>query len=83
MINFVPYFFTALFAFHYWLTENQRMFLFTSAAAAIIFRAELSILLGFIALGQFISGKLNLLAIVCWGLPDAIWMLGNIYMFTR
>lgn len=68
--------FLALFAFYYWLTENQRMFLFTSAAAVIIFRAELSILLGFITLRQLIVGKLNLLSIFCWGLPATIWMLG-------
>lgn len=54
------------------------MFLFTSAAVAIIFRAELSILLGFIALGQLVAGRLNLFAIFCWGVPAAIWMLGNV-----
>ncbi|XP_035218774.1 dol-P-Man:Man(7)GlcNAc(2)-PP-Dol alpha-1,6-mannosyltransferase-like isoform X2 [Stegodyphus dumicola] len=66
----------ALFAFHYWLTRNQRMFLFTSAAAVIVFRAELSILLGLIALGEIISGRLNILSVICWGLPSGFWMLG-------
>ncbi|XP_035218777.1 dol-P-Man:Man(7)GlcNAc(2)-PP-Dol alpha-1,6-mannosyltransferase-like isoform X5 [Stegodyphus dumicola] len=68
--------YTALFAFHYWLTRNQRMFLFTSAAAVIVFRAELSILLGLIALGEIISGRLNILSVICWGLPSGFWMLG-------
>ncbi|KFM72398.1 putative Dol-P-Man:Man(7)GlcNAc(2)-PP-Dol alpha-1,6-mannosyltransferase, partial [Stegodyphus mimosarum] len=65
----------ALFAFHYWLTRNQRMFLFTSAAAVIVFRAELSILLGLIALGEIISGRLSILSVICWGLPSGFWML--------
>lgn len=66
------------------MTDDQRMFIFTSAAAVIIFRAELSILLGFIALGQLVAGRLSLLTIICWGLPAAIYMLGdtkyNIYI---
>lgn len=57
------------------------MFLFTSAAAAIIFRAELSILLGFIVLGQLVTGRLNILAIICCGLPAAICMLGMKYSY--
>ncbi|KAG8186584.1 hypothetical protein JTE90_020875 [Oedothorax gibbosus] len=66
----------ALFAFHYWLTRNQRMFIIMSAAAVIVFRAELSILLGLIALEEIVLGRLKILQIICWGIPAGLSMLG-------
>ncbi|XP_055937147.1 dol-P-Man:Man(7)GlcNAc(2)-PP-Dol alpha-1,6-mannosyltransferase-like isoform X1 [Argiope bruennichi] len=66
----------ALFSFHCWMTRKQRMFIVTSAAAVIVFRAELSILLGLIALEEIIAGRLNILQIFCWGIPAGLWMLG-------
>lgn len=70
------FFFTALFAFHYWMTRNQRMFIIMSAAAVLVFRAELSILLGLIALEEIILGRLKILQIICWGIPAGLCMLG-------
>ncbi|XP_071033742.1 dol-P-Man:Man(7)GlcNAc(2)-PP-Dol alpha-1,6-mannosyltransferase [Parasteatoda tepidariorum] len=66
----------ALFAYHFWMSRNQRMFVLTSAAAVILFRAELSILLGLIALEEIVLGRLNILQIFCWGIPSGLWMLG-------
>lgn len=66
----------ALLAFHYWLTQNHRMLIFTTAAVVIIFRAELCILMGLILLKELISRRLSLLSLLCWGIPCGIFMLG-------
>ncbi|GFS50608.1 probable Dol-P-Man:Man(7)GlcNAc(2)-PP-Dol alpha-1,6-mannosyltransferase [Nephila pilipes] len=66
----------ALFAFHYWMTGKQKKFIITTAAAVIIFRAELSILLGLIAIEEITLGHLHIRKIFCWGIPAGLWMLG-------
>ncbi|XP_054710210.1 dol-P-Man:Man(7)GlcNAc(2)-PP-Dol alpha-1,6-mannosyltransferase-like isoform X2 [Uloborus diversus] len=66
----------ALFSFHFWLARNQRMFIVASAAVVVVFRAELSILLGLIALGEVISGRLKILTVIGVGIPAGLWMLG-------
>lgn len=42
-----------------WLRENQVLFIWSSAAAIIIFRAELAILLGLFLLHNIASQKLS------------------------
>ena len=49
-----------LLAFEFWLGQQQIRFIFCSAAAIIIFRGELAVLLGLILFGQLVTKRLTI-----------------------
>ena len=66
-----------LLAFQYWLDHCHSKFIWTSAFAIIIFRAELCILLGLILLLELATRRLSLLVGFCHATLAGISALGE------
>ena len=66
-----------LLAFQYWLDHCHSKFIWTSAFAIIIFRAELCILLGLILLLELVTRRLSLLVGFCHAALAGISALGE------
>nr|CAH0109712.1 unnamed protein product [Daphnia galeata] len=64
-----------LLAYYYWLGQQHGKFIACSAAAILIFRGELAILLGLILLGEILTRRLSLLKTVIIAVPSGlIWL---------
>lgn len=80
MLHFIICFFflsVVLLAFQYWLDHCHSKFIWTSAFAIIIFRAELCILLGLILLLELVTRRLSLLIGFCHAALAGISALGE------
>ena len=49
-----------LFAFDFWLARQVGLFITFSAAAILIFRGELAILMGFILIGELLNKRISI-----------------------
>jgi alpha-1,6-mannosyltransferase len=56
--------FAVLLAYYYWLGQQHGTCIACSAAAILIFRGELAILLGLILLGELLTRRLSLVKYV-------------------
>nr|SVE84204.1 EOG090X04MD [Daphnia pulex] len=64
-----------LLAYYYWLGQQHGKFIACSAAAILIFRGELAILLGLILLGELLTRRLSLVKTVIFAVPSGlIWL---------
>ena len=61
-----------LLAFDFWLGQHHALFIFCSAAAIIIFRGELAVLLGLILFGQLLTKRITLNEALRWAVPAGI-----------
>nr|SVE81262.1 EOG090X04MD [Daphnia magna] len=64
-----------LFAYYYWLGQQHGKFIACSAAAILIFRGELAILLGLILLGELLTRRLSLSKTVFIAVPFGLLFL--------
>ncbi|XP_026469016.1 dol-P-Man:Man(7)GlcNAc(2)-PP-Dol alpha-1,6-mannosyltransferase [Ctenocephalides felis] len=60
-----------LLAVNYWLNSKEKYFIIYSAAAILIFRAELALLLGLFLLYDLIQGRVKILSLIKICLPTA------------
>ena len=68
LFNFIFYFLinthiftiTVLFAFDFWLARQTGLFITFSAAAILIFRGELAILMGLVLIGELFKKRISL-----------------------
>nr|SVE73502.1 EOG090X04MD [Daphnia atkinsoni] len=65
-----------LLAYYYWLGQQHGKFIACSAAAILIFRGELAILLGLILLGELLTRRLSLIKTVFIAVPTGLICLG-------
>lgn len=65
-----------LLAYSYWITQEHRMLIVTSAIAVLIFRGELALLLGIVVLLELFSGRLSLVDLLKWGIPIGAGAVG-------
>nr|CAG4649264.1 EOG090X04MD [Scapholeberis mucronata]SVE93564.1 EOG090X04MD [Scapholeberis mucronata] len=65
-----------LLAYNYWLSQQHHKFIACSAAAILIFRGELAILLGLILIGELITRRLSLAKTVIFAVPSGMFFLG-------
>nr|SVE77549.1 EOG090X04MD [Daphnia lumholtzi] len=64
-----------LFAYYYWLGQQHGKFIACSAAAILIFRGELAILLGLILLGELLARRLSLSRTLFVAVPSGLLCL--------
>jgi alpha-1,6-mannosyltransferase len=67
----------ALHAIADWLREKYGRFIWASACAVIVFRAEIAILLGLLALIRMTQRQLGIFKLLKHAVPAAITWLGN------
>ncbi|XP_048504970.1 probable Dol-P-Man:Man(7)GlcNAc(2)-PP-Dol alpha-1,6-mannosyltransferase isoform X2 [Athalia rosae] len=65
-----------LIALYGWLRQNPTIFICSSAAAIIIFRAELAMLLGLFLLHDLVNKKLTISRLLRIAIPAGIFLLG-------
>nr|CAG4650094.1 EOG090X04MD [Sida crystallina] len=64
-----------LFAYDFWLSQQHSKFITCSAAAIIIFRGELAILLGLILIGELVSKRVTLANVLKVAVPSGLLYL--------
>jgi alpha-1,6-mannosyltransferase len=67
----------ALHAIADWMREKYGRFIWASACAVIVFRAEMAMLLGLMALGRIVQGRLGIVKLLKHAIPAAVTWLGN------
>ena len=63
--------------FRFWLLQQHGRFIWTAGAAVILFRSELSILLGLILLMELIYKRLGILRVLYHTVPAGLFLLGE------
>ncbi len=66
-----------LLCLRFWLLQQHGYFLWSAAAAVVVFRSEVAILLGLVLLGELWSGRVSLGKVLGHGLPAGLLCLGT------
>ena len=73
----------ALFAFRSWLLGRHAPFIWSSAAAIVLFRAELAGLLGIMMMVEVVRGRCGVLTLLKHSVPAGLLWLGWLVVFVR